>query len=81
MITALYLITFAAVLLLSIKRIKDKEYQGDLHESEFQQLVFDFFNSELKCLADENGIYSVFGKYFEISGITKSDGIKSPLEI
>ena len=29
-----------------IKRIKDKEYQGDLHESEFQQLVFDFFNSE-----------------------------------
>ncbi len=29
-----------------IKRIKDKEYQGDLHEPEFQQLVFDFFNSE-----------------------------------
>ena len=42
---------------------------------------FEFFNSELKVLADKNGVYSVFGKYFEITGISKSDGIKSPLEI
>ena len=29
-----------------IKRIKDKEYRGDLHEPEYQQLVLDFFNPE-----------------------------------
>lgn len=64
------------------------KWQGSFLKDKFYEISFltsyqgyEFFNSELKVLADKDGVYSVSGKYFEITGITKAENLKSPLEI
>ena len=57
--------------------------KNDYYEVTFvhSYLNYEFFNSYLKVLVKEDGVYKVFGKYFEITGLSDTKNIKSPIEI